>query len=490
MVGILHETKTFSHPFRAAFQRCSASRVVGRLCAAVLSLLAGCGAEQPLLDRVQDEGALVVITRNSPTTYYEERDGFRGLEYELVERFANRLGVQVRYIVPESFDQIIPMIVNGEAHFAAAGLTVTPKRETLVRFAPSYQEITQQLVYRRDRKKPKSIADTLSGTLEVVAGSSHEETLERLKLDYPELTWTAQQGIESEELLYLVKEQLINYTIGDSNEVALSRQLYPMLKVAMDLGEPDRLAWAFPHAEDDSLYDAASEFIGQLKSEGILEQLLERYYGHMDRLGFVDKRTFQCHFVQRLPDLLAYFREAARQTGLDWRLLAAVSYQESHWNTKAVSPTGVRGLMMLTRATANQLGVDNRRDPKQSILGGARYIRMMQEKIPERIQEPDRMWLTLASYNIGFSHLEDARILAMRDGADPDKWTDVKRYLPLLSQKKHHKTVKYGYARGAEAVNYVDNIRNYFDLLTWHLAQRPENQGPKKPIEVNLPPML
>lgn len=453
-------------------------------------LLMSCSIPKPLIDRIKEEGVLQVITRNSPTTYYEEREGYRGVEYELVELFAKELGVEVKYIIPESFDEILPMIANGKAHFAAAGLTVTPKREIQVRFSPSYQEITQQLIYRTGTKRPKKITDTVNGVFDVIAGSSHEENLEKLKEKHPELSWNAQKGVESEELLYLVKEQVIDYTIADSNQAALSRQLYPELHIAMDLGKPDKLAWAFQHAEDDSLFNAASDFLAKLKKDGTLEQLLERYYGHIDRLGFVDKRTFQRHISQRLPSYLTFFQHAAEETKLDWQLLAAVGYQESHWNPKAVSPTGVRGIMMLTKATSQQLGIKNRRDPEQSIKGGARYIKLVGKKIPERIKDPDRIWMTLASYNIGYGHLEDARVLTARAGADPDKWADVKQYLPLLTQKKYYKTVKHGYARGREPVTYVDNIRNYYELLKWHNSQQPDNEKPESPIEVSMPPML
>ena len=440
---------------------------------ALLTALAmlGCSIPEPLLERIKESGELVVITRNSPTTYYEDRDGHKGLEYELVQLFAAELGVEPRFIVPESFEEILPAVARGDAHFAAAGLTVTPTRELLVRFGPAYQEITQQLVYRRGSKKPKKITDTIGGSLEVVAGSNHEEELRRLKVKYPNLRWVASSAVESEELLRLVKEQVIDYTVADSNELALNRRFHPELRPAFDLTDPQPLAWAFPHAEDTSLFKAAKKFFGKLRKDGTLEQLIERYYGHTDRLNFVDKRTFKRHIAMRLPGLVDHFKEASEVTGIEWELLAAIGYQESHWNPKAVSPTGVKGIMMLTQATASQLDVADREDPRASIIGGARYLRIVEEKIPDRIREPDRLWLTLAGYNVGFGHLEDARVLTQRLGGDPDKWADVKKSLPLLSDSKYHKTLKHGYARGTEPVNYVDNVRSYYDLLKWENGQ-------------------
>lgn len=463
-----------------------------RLIPSLLLVLAlvGCTKPTPLLERIKEEGTLTVLTRNSATTYYEGPEGLIGLEHDLVRLFAEELGVQPRFVVPDSFDAILPMISRGEAHLAAAGLTVTPSREKLVRFGPPYQKITQQLIYRAGSRMPKTIEDTIDGLLEVIAGSSHEEELLRLKAQYPNLDWEAQQELESEELLYLVKEQIIDYTIADSNEVALNRRYYPELKIAFDLTESQPLAWAFPHSHDSSLYDAAAAFFERIEQNGILAQLIERYYGYSETLTFVDKRSLRRHIHQRLPGYIHLFKQAAEATGLDWRLLAAISYQESHWNPDAVSPTGVRGIMMLTQATATHLDIEDRLDPEASIMGGARYLRMMEEKIPERVPEPDRLWLALAGYNLGFGHLEDARVLTQQDGGDPDKWSDVKDRLPLLGQKKWHNKTKHGYARGREPVDYVDNIRSYYDLLIW-FEPEPWEKTEVEPFPVNtLPPAL
>ncbi|HHH39070.1 MAG TPA: membrane-bound lytic murein transglycosylase MltF [Sedimenticola sp.] len=437
-------------------------------------ILLGCSIPKPLVEQIRERGELRVATRNSHTTYYEGRNGLRGLEYELVTRFARSLGVRVRFIIPDRLDRILTMVENGEVDFAAAGLAATPDRERRVRFTPGYQEVTQLLVYRGGSWRPRKLAETRNGTLEVVAGSVQEELLEALRKDVPELQWAARRESDSEELLYLVKEQLVDYTVAGSNVVALSRRFHPELQVALKLSAPMPLAWAFPHAEDSSLFQAACDFIGKLRREGTLEQLVERYYGHTENLGFVDTRSFRRHIVSRLPTLLPFFRKAETETGIEWQLLAAIGYQESHWNPKAVSPTGVRGVMMLTRGTARQLGVRDRRDPEQSILGGARYLKVVEKKLPQRISEPDRLWLTLAGYNIGFGHLEDARILTQRAGGDPDKWAEVKKHLPLLSQKKYYQTVKHGFARGREPVRYVDNIRGYYELLLWENRPREE----------------
>ena len=449
-------------------------------------ILSACGEPPSLLEQVQSRNELVVITRNSPTTYYEGVDGPTGFEYELARGFAEFLGVELRIVVPPNFNDILPLVARGDGHLAAAGLTVTNRRKLTVRFGPVYQEITPQLVYRRGSVRPKTF-DDLEGHLEVVAGSSHVERLEILRSKHPELSWEENEKLESEELLTMVWQQLIDYTIADSNELSINRRFYPELRPAFDISSPRALAWAFSRRDDDSLYNAAVEYFAAIREDGSLEQLIERYYGHITEFDYVGTRRYQAHIEQRLPAYLDIFKQAGELVDIDWRLIAAISYQESHWDEDAVSPTGVRGLMMLTQAAAKDLGIENRLDPVQSILGGARYFERMRQRIPDRIAEPDRTWLALAAYNVGYGHLEDARILTQKNGGDSDKWIDVKENLPLLSQKKWYQQTRYGYARGREPVRYVENIRSYYDILIWYTDREVIEVEVSKPMLLDSP---
>jgi membrane-bound lytic murein transglycosylase F len=206
-------------------------------------------------------------------------------------------------------------------------------------------------------------------------------------------------------------------------------------------------------------------FFKDMESSGELVRLKERYFGHVTRLqeadvlGVLEKRG------TLLRDLLTHFHDAQSETGLDWRLLAAIAYQESQWDAHAVSPTGVRGIMMLTEDTADRLGVKDRLDARESILGGARYVIMLKSALPEDIPEPDRTWLALAAYNIGQGHLNDARGLARKLGKNPDGWRDMKAVLPLLSRSEYAGSLKYGFARGGEARAFAENVRIYYDIL-------------------------
>ncbi|GMQ83553.1 MAG: membrane-bound lytic murein transglycosylase MltF [Gammaproteobacteria bacterium] len=453
-------------------------------------LIAACDLlPQSQLDRVKNNGELRVLTRNSGTTYYEGPNGPNGLEYDLAAGFAEHLGVKLKVETPENLSQVLRKIQAGVADMAAAGLTVTTERQALLNFSTSYQRITPQLVYRVGTRTPKNL-DKLQGNLEVVADSSHAERLRILQDEYPNLSFQENSELDSEQLLNLVWEQVIDYTVADSNEVAISRRFYPELRVAFDISSPEPLAWAFPNGEDRSLIEEANKYLKVIKDNGQLDQLLERYYGYVTDFDYVGTRRYMKHIEQRLPRFRRWFEEAGEMTGVDWRLLAAIGYQESHWNPRAVSPTGVRGIMMLTRNTMRHLGISKSRlDPQASIEGGGRYIARVKNSIPKRVREPDRTWMALAAYNVGFGHLEDARILAQDDGADPDKWIDVKKYLPLLSQKKWYQQTRHGYARGNEPVRYVENIRSYYDILVW-ITDRDNVPKPKSPALTITSPAL
>jgi membrane-bound lytic murein transglycosylase MltF len=185
-----------------------------------------------------------------------------------------------------------------------------------------------------------------------------------------------------------------------------------------------------------------------------------------------DRKMFYKHLRTRFPDYQEHFQNAAEKYNLPWKLLASQAYQESHWNRRAKSPTGVRGIMMLTRRTAASLGIRNRLDPEKSIYGGARFLARMQQRIPASVQMPDRRFFALAAYNVGLGHMEDARGLAIRIKKNPDRWQDMTEVLPLLSNKKYYRTLRYGQARGFEPVIYVRRIRAYQVLFD---QAHPEN---------------
>mgnify|MGYP001823326743 FL=1 len=381
--------------------------------------------------------------------------------------FADELGVELVLLIPGSFDDLFDKLSDGSAHLAAAGLTITDERKKRFLFGPAYQEITEQLVYNIAHRRPRNLSQLESGTLEVVANSSHEERLKQLSATTPNLNWKSSTELESEELLQLVSDEVIEYTIADSNEVALKQRFLINLRVAFDISEPQKLAWALPLTKDKSLLIEIEKFFGRIKQSGELNRIIERAYGHVEDFDYVGTKIFRRHIETRLPEYREMFQAAAEREGVDWRLIAAMGYQESHWDRNAVSPTGVRGIMMLTLKTAKDLKIKNRLDPESSINGGTRYFKKTLERIDESIPEPDRTWMAMAAYNVGYYHLQDAREITRKLNKNPNRWIDVKQALPLLAQRKWYKDTRYGYARGWEPVRYVENIRSYYDILKW-----------------------
>jgi membrane-bound lytic murein transglycosylase F len=430
-----------------------------------LLLLTACNEALPHLSEIQERGELRVLSRYSLTSYFIKGEEQAGLEYELAQRFADRLGVELKLIIPDNLTDMLNMIREGKADIAAAGLTVTTPRKETLRFSPVYHEVTQQLVYKQGQNRPKALTDIVEGQLEVIADSSHVEQLEALKSEIPELNWQTNSELDNAGLLELIQLELIDYTVMDSNEMSANQTLFPELRVAFDISEPQPLGWAMPLSDDDSLHLEVQAFFEDMEASGELDKLIEKYYGHIRRFDYVDTRALHRRIQTHLPLYRDDFETAQAQYGFDWTLLAAMSYQESHWNPKAVSSTGVKGLMMLTLAAAKDMGIADREDPTQSIDGGAKYLASIYERLPDSIVEPDRIWFALAAYNIGLGHLEDARVLAQKQGKNPSLWADVSQTLPLLSKQKWFSQTRYGYARGGEPVRYVENIRRYQSVL-------------------------
>ena len=443
------------------------------ICCSVL--MATCAQPPSLLGEILALGELRVITRNSPTTFYTGSNGPEGPEYDLVSGFATFLGVDLKLETADRFSDLLGAVENGRSHIAAAGLTATPERAARVDFGPSYQTVTQYLIYKLGSGRPRTVQDLFGKRLEVMSGTSYVETLQNIQTLHPELVWTENPHADLAELLLRVSEEKIDYTIADSSLFKVYRNYVPEIRLGFELTMGDSLSWAFPKRHDRSLIERAEAYIEFIEQNGDLDRIRDRYYGHTKRFDYVGTRRFIRDYNAIFPRYKHLFEQSAESQQMDWRLLAAIGYQESHWDPDAISPTGVRGIMMLTKNTASVVGIDDRIDPAQSIVGGARYLERLKSRLPETIQEPDRTWFALAAYNVGYGHVQDARTIAASLGKEPDLWAHVKTSLPLLTQHAWYSKAKHGYARGWEPVMYVENIRNYYDILIW-LTEGSENK--------------
>jgi len=439
---------------------------------AYLILLWGCSLESGRsIKDIQNSGKLIVLTRNAPTTYYfDSNEKATGPEYEMAEAFAKNLGVETEYRVFHTIHEILEALENGQGDLAAAGMTKTKIRDKRFIFGPVYQEVQQQVVCRNGLKHVREVNDLVGLKLVVPKNSSYEETLNLYKEGFADLAWESSDELNSEQLFEKIWREESDCTVVDSNIASINRRYFPELIVAFELTQSEPLAWVF-RSNGSDLQKALEAWFKVFKSNGKMNQINERYYGFLKKFDLVDTISFHNAIDERYPKYKYQFDKAAKIHGLDKFILAAHSYQESHWRPKAKSPTGVRGIMMLTLPTAKSLGVKSRLDPYENIMAGAKHFSNLLKSFNQLVTEPDRTWLALAAYNVGRGHLHDAQELARRMGKNPYRWSDLRDVLPLLSNKKYYKTLKYGYARGREPVKYVQRIRNYSDILQNKLSQ-------------------
>ena len=411
-------------------------------------------------------GELRVGVRNSPATYYIARNGeAAGFEHDLIQAFGQSQNWTLTWTEKTKPEALFELLDTHQIHLAAAALPQAVVQDRHLIAGPVIFETPVHIVYRTSDPAPHSIADLSGKKLALIIGSGHTPMLMRLKRKYPRLTWAALDNVWPDELLAQLQAGKYDAVVINGMDFDPMRTFYPELAVAFDLPDTQKIVWALPTGSSQVLRNALARFVEQAQQDGTIKRIYERYFGHVKRLDSSDILGIMQRRPERLPALRRYFQEAQTLTGIDWRLLAAIGYQESQWDPSATSPTGVRGLMMLTAETADRMGISNRLNARQSILGGARYLALLKEALPDRIPEPDRTWLALACYNQGQGHLEDARRIAQARGGSPDSWADVKEALPYLSRGSYAKVMKYGYARGAEAKLFAENIRNYYDIL-------------------------
>jgi membrane-bound lytic murein transglycosylase F len=460
-------------PAQAAARRNPIRSRIGVPAIILLSLVIGTCSRMPgTFEQIRQQGFVMVVTRNSPLAYYEGAAGPEGPEFELASGFARRLGVRLEILIAPTGAAALDAVRRNRAQIAAAGIIATKFQRSQALFGPVFQRIDQYVVYRVSDPLPRSAADLVGRRIVVTRRSTHALGLRRLAKAFPALRWIEVDDKDALDLLAMVANGEADMTVADSTEFSLGRHFHPDLRPAFKLAESKAIAWALAPRSTD-LLSQVEHYFAEIEAIGKLADILERHRRSLVRFDRVDAANFVSGVRERLPRYRPWFEEAAAETGIDWRLLAAIGYQESRWDETATSPTGVRGLMMLTAETAERVGVRNRDDPRDSILGGARYLHLIRKTIPARIEDPDRTWLALAAYNVGFGHLEDARVLAQRRGKSPDAWPDVRDTLPLLAQERWFTRTKRGYARGWEPVGFVRNVQTYAELLRWMSADEP-----------------
>jgi membrane-bound lytic murein transglycosylase F len=457
----------------------------------------------------EDAKELVVLIRPGPAFYFPGPDGaLTGIDVDLARRFAAEKKLPLRFTLAESAAEVLAAIARSEAHIGAGGLyrslpaasagpSPPPSDPTAPSEAVAYPDIAAfpdaaafpepaaptartaapdvlwttgiasaepVLIYNRDGYKPAKWSDLVGATVAYVADAGFDREIAAARIAHPGIEWQALNLPSVAGLISQVSDGTVGYAIVGSLAASLTRNIYLDFDVAFPAGAKRDIAWAVPPRFAD-LRKELDQFILRLRRDGTLARLVDRYMPDPGQIQRIDAEMLQEKMRTVLPHYLALFHEGQEKSGIEWRLLAAIAYQESQWDPGATSGTGVRGIMQITEETAKHLGVRDLLDPKQNVVAAARYLRDLKAKLPPRIQEPDRTWLALAAFNIGLGHLEDARVLAQRQNLNPDLWNDVKKVLPLLALPEHYQNAKLGYARGGMPVAFVDRVRGYYDVL-------------------------
>ncbi len=494
-------------PSRRAVQVAAGIAVAGVL--ALVASILEVRAPEPLA-APDDARELVVVIRPGPVVYFPGPDGTMvGFDADLARLYAAEKKIPVRFVPLDSVTALLAEIETGNGHIGAGGLLPLALRTmagvtagasakgaaapdpgtvaasdpaTSVRWTRGYYVVEPVLIYNIEGFKPANWNDLDGETVAYSDATALEPEIDAIRTLHPKVRWQQIAINSTTGLIAQVSEGARGYAIVDSLAVAVARNIYLDFEVAFPVGGKRQVAWAVP-ARFAGLREDLDQFLVRAKRDGTLARLVERYVPESRQFQRIDAGGLQERMQTLLPQYAALFRDAMEKTSIEWRLLAALAYQESKWDPSAISETGVRGLMQITADTARHLGIKDLLDPAQSVLGAARYLRDLKEKLPSRIQEPDRTWLALAAYNIGLGHLEDARILAQRQGLNPDHWTDVKSVLPLLALPEYYEQAKLGYARGGMPVAFVDRVRGYYDVL---LAHQPAQQ-PRLRMFANVP---
>ena len=425
----------------------------------------GCSKESSKLKQIKSNGILRIALVADPPHYFPSKVKERGYDFELISHYATSIDVELEIIKTNTSDEIIFLLNQGKVDIGILGSSPEFDQKNIKNVVTYNNSKWYVIGNRSNRKLPKSIDSIEPDTMIVADGSNASFILHSIGKDYPSLLWDELKNTNVRSILERINENHSKISIISEDIYVYYQYLFPETKkiFVLPIKYPSR--WLVKNNNNLSFLYSINSFFNKYKQNGKLEKIGKTYYEHLSAFDYVDIRYYLKRIDKKLPKYKKYFVEAAKNSALDARIIAAVSYQESHWNRKARSPTGVRGMMMLTLDTAKRVGVKNRLNAKQSIFGGAKYLKILYESLSNTIKEPDRLWFALAAYNIGLGHVEDARTITKSQGDNPNSWIDVEKHIPKLSQKKWYKKTKYGFARGHEPIEFVKRVRRYYDIL-------------------------
>lgn len=452
----------------------------------LLFILASCNtnvenpSESITIEKIKKRGKLIAITGFNAYSYFIYKGRTMGYEYELLRRLGERLGVEIEILVSKDLNEMFDLLKEGKGDLIAFNLTVTNERKDKVDFTTHLNTTHQVLVQRKPKNWRRSTIDQINRqliknpinledkTVYVRNGSAHKTRLENLEEEiggYINIV-EADDSVSNEDLIELVASGEIELTIADENVARLNQAYYPDLDISTHISFPQKIAWAVNRGADDFLNEL-NVWIEEFKQDLDFYVIYDRYYKYR---SYYKARRSSKYFLNEGGGISKYdhlIKEGADSIGWDWRLLASLVYQESKFNPDATSWAGAIGLMQLLPQTGIAHGAENLFDPGENIRAGVDYIQWLDNYWTKYIEDKnERIKFILASYNIGFGHIEDARRLAEKHGADPNIWHDnVEEFLLKKSKPKFYndEVVRNGYCNGRETFAYVKQIIKRFE---------------------------
>lgn len=403
------------------------------------------------LSEVIESGKLRVLITDEPDSQYVFNKQHYGFEYELLERFAQSLDVELSLqVVP--YGELFTLLDGGAADIAIGGILDSPFVRRVSQPTIAWYQAQTTVVYQRGTKRPINLADLEQNDVLTSSRYYQIEQLKNLKL--------VDDHRSEYELLTAVDQGFERFVLSTNYRVLNAKHYLPNINRSFILPDKVDVVWALPTRHDPAFLNTLNAFLQKSLDDKLPTNLAESYFSLPKRLSVFDGLVIHRKIASVLPNFEYKFRTSARKAGLDWHLLAGMAYQESRWSNDAKSPTGVRGIMQLTTQTAKFLGVDDRLDMTQSIDAAARYVLQLKSRLPEDIKEPERTWFAVGSYNMGLKHIRKGYAKAKRKGLDQTQWSVVSQLLPTL----------YGepFSKGRQAKDYVERVQIFTDIMRFY----------------------
>lgn len=402
-------------------------------------------------DEIMESGTLRVLISDEPDSQFVFHRQHYGFEYELLETFARSLGAELELVVVP-YGELFTLLSGGAGDMAVGGIIDTQYVRRVSQPSISWFDAKTTIVYKRGTARPDSLDDI---NAETVLSSARYYGL---------------QGFDSIELTddHRSEYELLNAVAIGKDRFALStdyralgaKHYLPELNRSFILPDRVQLVWSLPKSYDSTLYAVLNQFLQTALDKELPKKLEEYYFALPARLSTFDALALHKKIKSTLPELEPLFRSAARDSGIDWTLLAAIAYQESRWSNDAKSPTGVRGIMQLTTQTAEFMEVEDRMDITETIDGAARYLLYLKDRLPDSIPEPERTWFAVGAYNVGLKHINAAYKLATSEGLERTQWNTIQQLLPNLYGERFN--------NGEQAKSYVERVQIFTDILRFY----------------------